>query len=325
MENKENSHFDEINALYFEYASLKHKKNVENKLQSLKTSIIVETCKMFHLDRAEYHYKDINYQEFAEEIFVAVKDSLEYYKIKTVDKIDEGFAKYLITSVKKKVKFAAAQEAVKEKHTMDIPRDKILLLRRIKKENDQLFRLGIKNQEKRFIQIQRNLGLLDKDCKELIPLALNETVSLEKSIGNEDDGASIGDFISSKAFSPYEIVEKRDMLVAIMKEIQKSWEDFEDPDARRLLTDALTSDILGIMFDTGSIDSESGTISSDYENLDVFDNFSFINHQMLTKYFKEPNYKLPTLTEIGLSHGGISKSGVSKKLKRFYAELKIDI
>ena len=46
---------------------------------------------------------------------------------------------------------------------------------------------------------------------------------------------------------------------------------------------------------------------------------------MLTKYFKEPNYKLPTLTEIGLSHGGISKSGVSKKLKRFYAELKIDI
>ena len=94
----------------------------------------------------------------------------------------------MITSVKKKVKFAAAQEAVKEKHTMDIPRDKILLLRRIKKENDQLFRLGIKNQEKRFIQIQRNLGLLDKDCKELIPLALNETVSLEKSIGNEDDG-----------------------------------------------------------------------------------------------------------------------------------------
>ena len=64
---------------------------------------------------------------------------------------------------------------------MDIPRDKILLLRRIKKENDQLFRLGIKNQEKRFIQIQRNLGLSDKDCKEFIPLALNETVSLEKS------------------------------------------------------------------------------------------------------------------------------------------------
>ena len=115
------------------------------------------------------------------------------------------------------------------------------------------------------------------------------------------------------------------MLVAIMKEIQKSWENFEDPDARRLLTDALTSDILGIMFDTGSIDSESDTISSDYENLDVFDNFSFINHQMLTKYFKEPNYKLPTLTEIGLSHGGISKSGVSKKLKRFYTELKIEI
>ena len=59
MDNKENSHFDEINALYFEYASLKDKENVENKLQVLKSSIIVETCKMFHLDRAGYHYKDI--------------------------------------------------------------------------------------------------------------------------------------------------------------------------------------------------------------------------------------------------------------------------
>ncbi len=325
MENKENSHFDEINALYFEYASLKHKENVENKLQALKSSIIVETCKMFHLDRAGYHYKDINYQEYAEEIFVAVKDSLEYYKIKTTASIDEGFAKYLITSVKKKVKFAAAQGSVEEKNTMDIPRDKILLLRRIKKENDQLFRLGIKNQEKRFVQIQRNLGLSDKDCKELIPLALNETVSIDKSIGNEDDGANIGDFISSKTFSPQDIVEKRDVLVSILNEIQNAWEDFDSLDTRSLLSDALTSDILGIMFDTGASDSVSETVSSEYENLDVFDNFSFINHQMLSRYFKEPNYKLPTLTEIGLSHGGMSKSGVSKKLKRFYAELKIDL
>ena len=61
---------------------MENKENVENKLQALKSSIIVETCKMFHLDRAGYHYKDINYQEYAEEIFVAVKDSLEYYKIK---------------------------------------------------------------------------------------------------------------------------------------------------------------------------------------------------------------------------------------------------
>ena len=43
MDNKENSHFDEINTLYFEFASLKNKENVENKLQVLKSSIIVET------------------------------------------------------------------------------------------------------------------------------------------------------------------------------------------------------------------------------------------------------------------------------------------
>ncbi|MBS7294385.1 MAG: hypothetical protein KIG96_03215 [Treponema sp.] len=322
MDNKENSHFDEINALYFEYASLKHKENVENKLQSLKTSIIVETCKMFHLDRAEYHYKDINYQEYAEEIFIAVKDSLEYYKIKTVDKIDEGFAKYLITSVKKKVKFAAAQGAVEEKNTMDIPRDKILLLRRIKKENDQLFRLGIKNQEKRFFQIQRNLGLSDKDCKELIPLALNETVSLEKSIGNEDDGASIGDFIGAKAFSPQEMIDKRDALVEIFELIQKSWKEFKDPETRSLLSDALTADILEIMFDSCNLEGPFGKNSSEYENMDVFENYSFINLEMVKNYFNDSSYKLPNLTEIGLAHGGMSKSGVSKKIKRFYELIK---
>lgn len=320
---EKNSHFDKINILYFKYAILKHKENVENKLQTLKTSIIVETCKMFHLDRAEYHYKDINYQEYAEEIFVAVKDSLEYYKIKTVDKIDEGFAKYLITSVKKKVKFAVAQDAVKEKNTMDIPRDKILLLRRIKKENDQLFRLGIKNKEKRFYQIQLNLGLSDKDCKELICLALNETISLDKTINKEEEGANLGNFIESKVSFPQDMIEKRETLVSVMSAIQNNWEMF-DTETRSLLSDAITADILGTMFDTGSLDSVSDEISSEYENIDVFENFRFINQEMLRKYFQDPTYKLPTQTEIGLAHGGMSKSGVSKKLKRFYAELIID-
>lgn len=323
MDNKENSHFDEINTLYFEYASLKNKENVENKLQVLKTSIIVETCKMFHLDRAGYHYKEINYQEYAEEIFVAVKDSLEYYKIKTVDKIDEGFAKYLITSVRKKVKFAAAQGAVEEKNTMDIPRDKILLLRRIKKENDQLFRLGIKNQEKRFYQIQLNLGLSEKDCKELIPLALEESISLDKTISKEEDGASLGSLIGTKDFSPQDMIEKRDALVSVMEAIQNSWIEF-DPETRSLLSDALTADILGTMFDSGALDSVPEEISSEYENMDVFESFHFINQEMLRKYFQDSTYKLPTQTEIGLAHGGMSKSGVSKKLKRFYADLKLD-
>lgn len=323
MDNKENSHFDEINTLYFEYASLKNKENVENKLQVLKSSIIVETCKMFHLDRAGYHYKDINYQEYAEEIFVAVKDSLEYYKIKTVDKIDEGFAKYLITSVRKKVKFAAAQGAVEEKNTMDIPRDKILLLRRIKKENDQLFRLGIKNQEKRFYQIQLNLGLSEKDCKELIPLALEESISLDKTISKEEDGASLGSLIGTKDFSPQDMIEKRDALVSVMEAIQNSWIEF-DPETRSLLSDALTADILGTMFDSGALDSVPEEISSEYENMDVFKSFHFINQEMLRKYFQDSTYKLPTQTEIGLAHGGMSKSGVSKKLKRFYADLKLD-
>lgn len=323
MDNKENSHFDEINTLYFEFASLKNKENVENKLQVLKSSIIVETCKMFHLDRAGYHYKDINYQEYAEEIFVAVKDSLEYYKIKTVDEIDEGFAKYLITSVKKKVKFAAAQGAVEEKNTMDIPRDKILLLRRIKKENDQLFRLGIKNQEKRFYQIQLNLGLSEKDCKELIPLALEESISLDKTISKEEDGASLGSLIGTKDFSPQDMIEKRDALVSVMEAIQNSWIEF-DPETRSLLSDALTADILGTMFDSGALDSIPEEISSEYENMDVFESFHFINQEMLRKYFQDSTYKLPTQTEIGLAHGGMSKSGVSKKLKRFYADLKLD-
>lgn len=323
MDNKENSHFDEINTLYFEYASLKNKENVENKLQVLKSSIIVETCKMFHLDRARYHYKNINYQEYAEEIFVAVKDSLEYYKIKTVDKIDEGYAKYLITSVRKKVKFAAAQDAVKEKNTMDIPRDKILLLRRIKKENDQLFRLGIKNQEKRFYQIQLNLGLSEKYFKELIPLALKESISLDKTISKEEDGASLGSLIETKDFSPQDMIEKRDALVSVMEAIQNSWIEF-DPETRSLLSDALTADILGTMFDSGALDSVSEEISSEYENMDVFESFHFVNQEMLRKYFQDSTYKLPTQTEIGLAHGGMSKSGVSKKLKRFYERLQID-
>ena len=119
------------------------------------------------------------------------------------------------------------------------------------------------------------------------------------------------------------MIEKRDALVSVMEAIQNSWIEF-DPETRSLLSDALTADILGTMFDSGALDSVPEEISSEYENMDVFESFHFINQEMLRKYFQDSTYKLPTQTEIGLAHGGMSKSGVSKKLKRFYADLKLD-
>jgi hypothetical protein len=136
-------------------------------------------------------------------------------------------------------------------------------------------------------------------------------------------GDNLGNFIESKVSFPQDMIEKRETLVSVMSAIQNNWEMF-DTETRSLLSDAITADILGTMFDTGSLDSVSDEISSEYENIDVFENFRFINQEMLRKYFQDPTYKLPTQTEIGLAHGGMSKSGVSKKLKRFYAELIID-
>ena len=102
-----------------------------------------------------------------------------------------------------------------------------------------------------------------------------ESISLDKTISKEEDGASLGSLIGTKDFSPQDMIEKRDALVSVMEAIQNSWIEFE-PETRSLLSDALTADILGTMFDSGALDSVSEEISSEYENMDVFesDNYS---------------------------------------------------
>lgn len=316
MEYKESSHFEKINVLYFEYVSLRDKDNIENKLQTIKEKIVIETWKMFY----GYWDQGINYQEYAEEMIKGINESLEYYRSQTSGTLDVGFAKYLRASIKRKVRFSATREAVEEKNTMNIPREKTVIIRRIKKENENLLRLGIKNQEKRFAQIRCNLRLSDKDFKELCILALNEKVSLDKPVSNKEDSITLGDFIKAEVRSPEDILENRETLIFILEKIQVTWHKVNDKE--RILSDALTADILGIMFGYGHSEFSCVNSSEKYENIDVLLHYSFLNQDIIKKFFSDPTYKLPTQEEIGLMHGGMTKGGISKKLSRFYEKLK---
>lgn len=343
MELNEDSHYAKINTLYSEYASLLNLNNVETKLQTIKNDIVIEICKVFYLndkgftyskneekDAGKKHQKKIENQTYSYEIYMKALECIKTFskgKVNENDNVnvegESNFSGYVISSINRRLNYLKAQDTVKEKNSgVKISRDKILLVRRIKNEDMQLKRLGIINKEKREQKLMKLFGLTEEELKEFMPLVLGEATSLDATVSDEDDGKTLGDFQVSGFPSVEQLVENREVLEQTLDLIQSEWE--KSKDSERVLSDALTADILGIMFGSGTLESGIKHEIITYDNLDVFRRYTFLNQEMVNNFFIDTTYKLPTQTEIGMLHGGMTKGGISRKLSRFYGKLEVN-
>lgn len=328
MENTENNHFNKINNFYAKYISLLGKDNVEVALKTLEEKIATEICKVFYLDSKgfaylddeERHEKKIQNKEYSYEIFMKSIECLKYYSRKKNDETG-NFASFTISSINKMLNSLKAQNTLEEKNSgVKIPREKNLLVRKIKNMDVQLLRDGIKNSRQREVVLQKKFDLTEKELNELMPLVRGEKISLNSVMSDDGERATLGDFQESNFTLPSDLLESKESITEIFTLIQKEWEKSNDTD--RLLSDILTADILGNMFDSRSHDTGDYNANPDSESLDFLSSFSFFNQDMLTKFFTDFTYKLPTQTEIGQIHGGMTKSGISKKVSRFYEKVK---
>lgn len=341
MELKEDSHYEKINSLYSEYASLLGQENVETRLQTLKNDIVIEVCKVFYLNdkgltylensesNAELkHQKKIENQKYSYEIYMKALECIKTFsKTKSLEPLSndeekiDNFSGYVISSVNRRLNFLKAQDTIKDKNSgVKISREKILLVRRLKNEDMQLKRLGITNREKREAKLMKLFKLTEEEFKDLMSLALGEATSLDATVSDDEDSKTLGDFQESGLPSAEQLVENKEVLENTLNIIQNEWEQMDDTD--RVLADALTADILGIMFGSGSVEEGTKHDTITYENLDIIEKYTFFNQDIVHKFFTDPTYKLPTQSEIGMMHGGMTKGGISKKLSRFYEKLK---
>ena len=328
-------YFQKINDLYSEYYSLLSKENMENKLQVLKNKIIIEVCHVFYLPNRTSSHRMTTYESkikraneaYSDEIVVKIVECLDFFSRKNCAMDDRpkqkntiqerNFSKYVYTSVKKRLGYLKAHAQVKEDTFMEIPREKIDLIKIIKKEDQNLSKL-IKNPEKRANYIKLKLGISDDDFKILYPLVMEKHVSLDTPVTGDNDGnTTLLDLQSSKIISVQDVIEKEETLKQFLDNVQKHWEKKSDV----LLSELLTVDILGTMFGTGGIKETTRSSSVLYGDYSIFKNYSFMNKEILHCFFDNLAYRLPTQTEIGEKYG-MGKTGISKKLSRFYDKLR---
>ena len=334
MPNSANNHFDCICRLYSEYQALLDKENEEIQRQTLKEKIIIQVCQIFYLDEQcnsildedEGHNVKKENKKYSDKIFEVTIECFknfekQFYCDKALgnlaSKTGVDFARYVLSAVNKKLRYLKAHEGINEANQMKIPREKLDLIRKIKKEDEHLSSL-IKNKARRAEQIKKLLGLDDNEFELLYNRAMNKTLSLDNCCGGEDDEAPFVDSVQDESFDVEEAfvdgMVARDALISILSKIQQHWEKKRD----KSLSDILTVYILQTMFDeTSSTVASTSNNSVVYANIDILQKFSFLNREMVHKFFYDTTYSLPNQMEIGAMHGGLTKSAVSKKLSRF--------
>lgn len=338
MTDSAKNHFDCICKLYSEYQELLDKENVEIQRQTLKEKIIIQVCQIFYLDEQcnsildedEGHNVKKENKKYSDEIFLVTLECFKNFEKQFhcdralgnhTSKTGKDFARYVLSSVKRKLNYLKAHEGINEANQMKIPREKLDLVRKIKKEDEHLSSL-IKNKERRAEQIKKLLTLDDSEFELLYNCAMNKTQSLDSCYSEESDEISLMDFVKDESLdiegAIVEGIEARKTLTSILSQMQQHWEKKRD----KALSDILTVHILQTMFDkTPSTVASTSKNSIAYANIDILLKFSFLNREMVNSFFNDTTYSLPNQVEIGAMHGGLTKSAISKKLSRFLESL----
>lgn len=327
MENKKTVYHDRVNILFSEYYNSREESNMETKKQTLLMKIYEAMFCYLDCCGKPFNYSgNAKYTDYSLELLEVTKSSLKSFCEKKFEIDPEtkslknaNFAAYLKNFMDLRFNSLEAKNSLEDKTGISIPREKNLLIRKLKKEYEHLSRT-IKNNVLLNEQIKIRFNLSDEDLKTYLPLIEGEKVSIDKPIGDDGEGSTFGDLLQSKTFqTPEEAYENSEALKLFLDKIQNAWILSKDTDG--VLSDALTADVLGRLF--GKI-TEGITENSIYP---MFQEYSCFNSVMLKNFFEDPAFKLPTQEEIGQQHPNkegkpMSKSGVSVKLTRFYEKLK---
>ena len=237
-------------------------------------------------------------------IVKAITSCLKTY----TDKEPEEFCKLTFASIKKSVSRAASTLAFVEKTGMHITDQEDRKRKKIEKAYKQYACMNKDNKYAFIEYAEVYLGFSREDLETYLFPAT--TLSLFV-INNNGEEYSIGDSSSAKNVLG-RITQFPDTceFEAQLKIINETWLKQKE-DSKLVLSVAITVDLL-VYFSKALMDVDL---------LSVLQKFDFIDKKILSSFFKDKNYKLPTQTEIGVMFN-LSKSGVSVKVTRFIKSIK---
>lgn len=302
--------FPEIDELFRKYKQASFLPNNEEFVKTQKNLIVEELWR--NLKEKSVSTK---IEEYPDEMVKTANDCIKKY----IEKGEHfGFSAYTFVAIKNRLATCAQNASFNDKtggmHVSDGYR---LVHNKLNRLYKYFLSLRKSQETESVVQekfIKYATTYLEVERADVIDfLAPKESSAIEMSKNGEV--FDITDFFgSSDDYSPENEIINVEKSKNTLKRIEYEWETLKQ-DAKPLMSELLTLIVLDSVekgfIKTGRQDSLKKMLSC----------YHFICGEMLAKIIKGKNQPLPTQQEIGKKYG-LTKSGVSKKLSRFFEKIK---
>lgn len=298
--------FSEIDELFLKYKEASKQENTEKYLDKLKNDIIVALWNNLKTKKRIA-------EALIENADVMVKSTA--YCIKKYSEFEDyhGFSAYTTKSIKNKLITSSIdsdfQNSTGGMHVSD----------NYKETQSKLKRLY-----KTFITLRKN-NSSDYELNNSFVEYASKYLGIEKYIvtdflypkkatgteinGSEDCQYDITDiFGGTNDYSPVNLYEQNEKNNEILSKINKEWKKQKD-DSKALMSELLTLIVIEAL--------NRKIICIEYTSLEPYE---FINRKMLKIFYFNHDEEIPSQQEIGEKYG-LTKSGVSKKISRFFEKI----
>lgn len=305
--------FDEIDELFLEYKKANKLQN-NAQFKSTQKSKIIEALWRNLKTKSIY----VKIEEFPDEMVKVANYCLKVFLEKDSH---HGFARYIVTAIKNRISTCmqnnSFDENTKGMHVSDKYRIVQNKLRRLYKSFISLRKSEDSENElnKKFIDYASNYLEIDRHIV-IDFLEPQKTTQLDNYSENDEESFDISDLLGgSEIYSPSEEIENQEKNEAIFFKINKKWKSQKE-DSKPVMSELLTLVILDAI-DKGYILTSNTSEDNICERLKQYD---FVSKELISKFFLECKIILPSQQEIGEKYG-LSKSGVSKKISRFFEKI----
>ena len=298
--------FSEIDNLFLKYKDASKQDNTEKYLEKLKNDIVTALWNNLRTKKKIA-------EALMENADVMVKTTA--YCIKKYSEYDDynGFSAYTTKAIKNKLTTSSIdsdfQDSTGGMHVSDNYKENQSKLKRLYKSFVALRKNNTSENELNNSFVEYASKYLEIDKSIVVDFLYPKKASGMEINNSEDSSYDITDvFGSSNTYSPAQIYEQSETNNEILSKINDEWNKQKE-DSKQLMSELLTLFVIEAL--------SKKFICLEYISLEPY---SFINRKMLKIYYFKHDEEIPSQQAIGEKYG-LTKSGVSKKVSRFFEKI----
>ena len=298
--------FSEIDDLFLKYKDASKQENTEKYLDKLKNDIITALWNNLKTKKKIAEALIENEDVMVKTVAYCIKKYSEYEDY-------NGFAAYTTKSIKNKLTTNSIdsdfQDSTGGMHISENYKETQSKLKRLYKSFIALRKNNSSENELNNSFIEYASKYLGIDKYIVVDFLYPKTATGIEKNNSEGSSYDITDiFGGSTDYSPAQIYEQNENNNEILSKINNEWNKQKD-DSKPLMSELLTLIVIEAL--------NKKIINVEYTS---FEPYAFINRKMLKVYYFNHDEEIPTQQVIGEKYG-LSKSGVSKKISRFFEKI----